>query len=200
MNCFSFCNTAIDGLYIVKPIHHFSYDSSIITYNNEFDMYVQHIDGTKCSYIQDNESMSEIGVIRGMHTQLTKPQGKLIRVLHGSIYDAVIDVRSGSPTYGKYFGVLLSKNNGYQLLVPEGFLRGFLSLERNTIVTYKCTNYYDPADEVAVAWNDSYINIPWPLTLLQNAPVITKKEEQMSFETFSHRFRKEQNNSTEKGM
>jgi dTDP-4-dehydrorhamnose 3,5-epimerase len=115
-------------------------------------------------FVQDNQSSSRRGTVRGLHYQLDRPQGKLIRVLRGSIFDAVVDIRVGSPTFGQWLGEVLSADNNTQLYVPPGFGHGFQVLEDGTDVLYKCTDYYSgAADQRGVAWNDPSIGIAWPL-------------------------------------
>jgi dTDP-4-dehydrorhamnose 3,5-epimerase len=114
-------------------------------------------------FCQDNESCSEKGVIRGLHYQLNNPQGKLVRVIKGTIYDVAVDIRKGSKTFGKYFGIELSQQNKTQLWIPPGFAHGFQSLENNTILNYKVTNFYDPLDDNCINCLDKKIGINWPL-------------------------------------
>jgi dTDP-4-dehydrorhamnose 3,5-epimerase len=115
-------------------------------------------------FVQDNQSSSRRGTLRGLHYQLDRPQGKLIRVLRGSIFDAVVDIRVGSPMFGQWLGEVLSAESNTQLYVPPGFGHGFQVLEDGTDVLYKCTDYYSgAADQRGVAWNDPGIGIEWPL-------------------------------------
>ncbi len=121
--------------------------------------------GLNPEFVQDNESSSRRGALRGMHFQ--KPphaQGKLLRVVVGAIYDVVVDVRVGSPTYGKWYGIELSQENKMSIYVPEGFAHGFVCLQDGSIVQYKCTDYYNPSSEGGLPWNDPGIGIDWPLT------------------------------------
>ncbi len=165
MGKFTFHETTMEGLYVVEPtIFADERGYFLETYNEEFAPYVKHADGTLCRYVQDNESRSKKGVLRGLHMQLTQPQGKLVRVLQGEIYDVVVDVRKGSATYGQYFSVVLSEENKKQLLIPEGFLHGFAVLSETATFSYKCTRLYAPGDEFGVMWNDKELAIPWPVT------------------------------------
>ncbi len=130
-------------------------------------------DFTRVKFIQDNESLSQKGVVRGLHFQ--KPphaQAKLIRVISGSILDVVVDLRKNSKTYGKHFKTILSSQNKLQLLIPEGFAHGFLSLENQTIILYKCSGYYHKESEDALLWNDTTLNIDWGI----DNPILTEKD------------------------
>lgn len=119
--------------------------------------------GINSSFVQDNESMSHRLVLRGLHFQSPPfAQGKLIRVVCGSIYDVAVDIRKNSPTYGKWHSVMLSADNKHQFWIPEGFAHGFLSLEENTVINYKCTSNYNASAERTLLWNDPELNIQWP--------------------------------------
>lgn len=123
--------------------------------------------GISLPFVQDNHSRSRKGVLRGLHFQKTKPQGKLVSVTRGAVYDVVADVNPSSPTFGQYVGVELSEDNHRQLWVPPGYAHGFLVLSDEVDFVYKCTDYYDPSDEGGVAWNCPLLNIAWPLTNVQ---------------------------------
>ncbi|MDE7016293.1 MAG: dTDP-4-dehydrorhamnose 3,5-epimerase [Lachnospiraceae bacterium] len=114
-------------------------------------------------FVQDNQSASVKGVLRGLHFQIQYPQDKLVRVLKGEVFDAVVDLRPGSKTYGKWHGVLLSAENKKQFFVPKGFAHGFLVLSDYAEFAYKCTDYYHPNDEGGILWNDPEIGIAWPI-------------------------------------
>ena len=129
--------------------------------------------GIKHSFVQDNHSRSSRGVLRGLHLQRNKPQGKLVRVTRGAVFDVAVDCRFGSPTYGQWESVLLTEENKRQLWVPPGFAHGFLVLSDETDFEYKCTQYYDPADEISIKWNDPSLNIPWPIM----DPLLSNKDE-----------------------
>lgn len=119
--------------------------------------------GLKVDFVQDNHSKSSRGVLRGLHYQLPPmAQGKLVRVAQGEVYDVAVDIRHSSPTFGKWIGVHLSADNKRQLWVPEGFAHGFLTLSESAEFLYKTTNYYAPATEGAILWNDKSLNIEWP--------------------------------------
>ena len=118
--------------------------------------------GIAATFVQDNHSRSARGTVRGLHFQVRRPQGKLVRVLQGEMFDVAVDVRRGSPTFGKWVGVVLSSENFRQIYVPPGFAHGFCITSEVGEVEYKCTELYDPEDELGVAWNDPQIGIEWP--------------------------------------
>ena len=124
-------------------------------------------------FVQDNCSFSKKNVLRGMHYQTENPQGKLIVVLTGTVFDVAVDIRPESPTYKKWVGVELSADNKKQLWVPPGLAHGFLVLSENTYVLYKCTNYYHPGSEKTLMWDDPTIGIEWPLT---GTPIMAEKD------------------------
>ena len=118
--------------------------------------------GIDALFVQDNQSSSVLGVLRGLHYQIVHPQSKLVRVMDGEVFDVVVDLRRGSPTYGKWTGVVLSSENGRQLFVPRGFAHGFLVLSERVEYCYKCDDVYHPGDEGGIMWNDPAIGIEWP--------------------------------------
>lgn len=128
------------------------------TYNQK-DM---EAEGLTMNFVQDNQSSSTKGVLRGLHFQKEFPQGKLVRVVKGSVFDVAVDLRSDSETYGKWFGVELTEENKKQFYIPEGFAHGFLVLSDLAEFCYKCTDFYHPGDEGGLAWNDPEIGIEWP--------------------------------------
>ncbi len=119
--------------------------------------------GIDVAFVQDNHSRSRIGTLRGMHYQLQQPQGKLVRCVIGAVFDVAVDMRRSSPTFGQWVGEVLSAENRRQLWVPAGFAHGFLVLSESADFVYKCTDYYNPASERALAWNDPDLAIEWPL-------------------------------------
>ena len=129
--------------------------------------------GIDLPFVQDNHSRSARGVLRGLHFQKTKPQGKLVRVVRGEVYDVAVDIRKGSPTFGEWECVTLSEDNKKQLWVPPGFAHGFVVLSATADFEYKCTDYYDPSDEGSILWSDPDLNIPWPIA----NPVLSTKDE-----------------------
>jgi len=134
--------------------------------------------GINANFVQDNHSMSKKGVLRGLHFQLKHPQGKLVRVISRRVYDVAVDLRFNSPTFGKWFGVELSDVNGLQFYIPPGFAHGFISLEENTHFFYKCTDFYYPEDELGIVWNDSFLNIQWPIGHV-NEVIISDKDKKL---------------------
>jgi dTDP-4-dehydrorhamnose 3,5-epimerase len=128
--------------------------------------------GITLPFVQDNHSRSAKGVLRGLHFQKTKPQGKLVRVVSGEVYDVAVDIRQGSPSFGLWEGVILSEENKRQLWVPPGFAHGFLVLSDTADFEYKCTDYYDPSDEGSLVWNDPAMAITWPL----DKPTLSDKD------------------------
>jgi dTDP-4-dehydrorhamnose 3,5-epimerase len=119
--------------------------------------------GVAGPFVQDNHSCSRAGTVRGLHAQRLRPQGKLVRVVRGEIWDVAVDVRRGSPSFGRWVAETLSAENFAQLWIPPGFAHGFAVLSDEAEFAYKCTDYYDPADELRIAWNDPALAIPWPV-------------------------------------
>lgn len=119
--------------------------------------------GITADFVQDNQSRSVQGVLRGLHYQKNYPQAKLMRVLKGEIFDVAVDIREGSKTYGKWFGLVLSEENKKQLFIPEGFAHGFLVLSEVAEIAYKCSDFYQPNDEGGILWSDEEIGIAWPI-------------------------------------
>lgn len=118
--------------------------------------------GLNITFVQDNQSMSVKGVLRGLHYQINYPQTKLVRVIKGAVYDVAVDLRPGSPTYGKHYGQILTEENRKQFLIPRGFAHGFLVLSETAEFCYKCDDFYHPNDEGGMAWNDPELGIKWP--------------------------------------
>ena len=149
----------IAGLYIIEPaVHGDSRGYFMETYNRR-DMEEA---GLKMEFVQDNQSMSVKGVLRGLHFQKQYPQGKLVRVIKGRVFDVAVDLRPGSKTYGKLYGIELSDENKKQFYISEGFAHGFLVLSDTAEFCYKVTDFYHPGDEGGLAWNDPAIGIQWP--------------------------------------
>lgn len=133
--------------------------------------------GIQATFVQDNQSFSQKGTLRGLHAQANPyAQGKLVRVIQGSVVDVAVDIRKNSATYGQHFAIELGGENHKQLWVPPGFLHGFLTLENDTIFTYKVTNYYDKASEIGVMWNDPNLNIHWAAYLDTNEILLSDKD------------------------
>jgi dTDP-4-dehydrorhamnose 3,5-epimerase len=118
--------------------------------------------GLSMTFVQDNQSRSSRGVLRGLHFQKTHPQGKLVRAIAGEVFDVAVDMRPGSPSRGKWHGVVLSGETRNQFYIPPGFAHGFLVLSETAVFAYKCTDFYHPEDEGGIVWNDSAVNIAWP--------------------------------------
>ena len=133
--------------------------------------------GIDVTFVQDNQSKSKKGVLRGLHFQYTNPQGKLVRVIKGEVFDVAVDLRKDSDTYGKWEGVILSEENKKQFYVPEGFAHGFLVLSDEAEFTYKCTNFYDADDEGGILWNDPEIGIEWPVDDIEDV-ILSDKDKQ----------------------
>ena len=149
----------IEGLYVIEPtVHGDSRGYFMETYNYN-DMKECGLDMV---FVQDNQSKSSKGVLRGLHYQIKHPQGKLVRVIRGRVFDVAVDIRKGSSTYGKWFGVELSEENKKQFYISPGFAHGFLVLSDEAEFCYKCTDFYHPDDEGGIAWNDPPIGIVWP--------------------------------------
>lgn len=151
------CN--IDGLLIIEPNVHFDARGYFMETYNERDFKEA---GIHCHFVQDNQSKSSKGILRGLHYQHAHPQEKLVRALVGEVFVAVVDLRTASPTYGQSFGIHLSEENKKQLFVPKGFAHGYLVLSETAVFSYKCGDFYTPGDEYGILWNDPALNIAWP--------------------------------------
>lgn len=156
---FTFSNTSIEGVKIID----------VKTYGDDRGSFVETYKrpdfiagGISCDFVQDNQSSSVRGVLRGLHFQIEHPQAKLVRVVSGTVFDVAIDLRKRSATYGKWEGVVLSGENKRQLFIPRGFAHGFLVLSDTAVFCYKCDDVYHPNDEGGLAWDDSDIGIEWP--------------------------------------
>ena len=149
----------IEGLCIITPAVHGDARGYFVETYNQNDM---HEAGLTMNFVQDNQSGSTKGVLRGLHYQKEHPQGKLVRVIRGSVYDVAVDLRKGSKTYGHWHGIELTEENHKQFYIPEGFAHGFLVLSDVAEFCYKCTDFYHPGDEGGMAWNDPELGIKWP--------------------------------------
>lgn len=150
----------IEGLYVIEPtVFGDERGYFVETYNKE--EFAKH--GLDMEFVQDNESMSKKGVLRGLHFQKEFPQGKLVRVLSGEVYDVAVDIRKGSETFGKWFGVTLSAENKKQFYVSEGFAHGYYVMSDIAVFSYKCTRFYHPEDEGGIRWDDPELGINWPI-------------------------------------
>ncbi len=165
-----FHHVAIPGLVLVEPRVHGDARGFFLETHHR-GKYAEG--GIDVGFVQDNHSRSKQHTLRGLHTQLRQPQGKLLRAVEGVIFDVAVDVRRGSPTQGKWYGVELSAENFRQLYVPEGFLHGFSVLSERAQVEYKCTDFYDPDDEITVAWDDPELAIDWRV----EQPLLSSRDE-----------------------
>ncbi len=154
----------IEGLCLIEPAVHGDERGYFMETFNENDMREAGLD---FHFVQDNQSRSMKGVLRGLHYQKQHPQTKLVRVIKGEVFDVAVDIRPGSKTYGKYHGEILSEENKKQFLIPAGFAHGFLVLSDMAEFCYKCDDFYHPEDEGGIAWNDPNIGIEWPLEGLE---------------------------------
>jgi dTDP-4-dehydrorhamnose 3,5-epimerase len=175
MGKFKFIKTFIDGLFIIEP--------TVFGDERGFFMETYHAKefkkaGINVTFVQDNHSKSKKGVLRGLHFQYNNPQGKLVRVIKGEVYDVAVDLRKDSSTYGKWEGVKLSEENKKQFYVPEGFAHGFLVLSDDAEFTYKCTNFYDAEDEGGILWNDPNVGINWPINNI-NEIIMSEKDKKL---------------------
>lgn len=172
----------IDGLYIIEPAVYGDERGYFTETFNQRDL-AEH--GLTMQFVQDNQSMSKRGVLRGLHFQRQHPQGKLVRVIQGAVFDVAVDIRPGSATLGKWFGVTLSKDNHRQFYISPGFAHGFYVLSETAEFCYKCTDFYAPEDEGGIAWNDADIGIQWPLAP-DAEPILSAKDQKWpSFAAFS---------------
>ena len=149
----------IEGLCVITPTVHGDRRGY---FSETYNLREMQEAGISTVFVQDNQSSSTKGVLRGLHYQIRFPQAKLVRVIRGNVYDVAVGIRKGSPTFGKYFGVELSEENHKQLYIPRGFAHGFLVLSDFAEFCYKCDDYWHPNDEGGIIWNDPEINIAWP--------------------------------------
>ncbi len=165
-------DTGIKELYLIEPKVFSDSRGYFMEFFNEYEM---EQCGIKTKFVQDNESKSEKGVLRGLHFQTKKTQAKLVRVISGEVFDVAVDLRKGSPTYKKWHGVILSGQNKNQFYIPEGFAHGFLVLSEEAVFTYKCSDYYAPEYDSGIIWNDPEIGIQWPLDQI-STPLLSEKD------------------------
>ena len=149
----------IEGLCVITPAVHGDHRGYFMEIYNQRDL---EENGIRIDFVQDNQSMSVKGVLRGLHFQKNYPQAKLVRVIRGSVFDVVVDLRRNSPTFGKWYGIELTEENKKQILIPRGFAHGFLVLSETAEFCYKCDDFYHADDEGGLAWNDPDIGIQWP--------------------------------------
>ena len=160
MGKFERIDTGIEGLYVIKPT---AFEDSRGFFMETYQKKDFEELGITCEFVQDNHSKSTKGVLRGLHFQKEYPQSKLVRAIRGEVYDVAVDLRKDSPTYGKYYGVLLSEENKLQFFIPRGFAHGFLVTSDDAEFVYKVDDFYHPNDEGGIMWNDEKIGIEWPL-------------------------------------
>lgn len=168
---FEFTPSFIDGLFEVQPKVFSDSRGYFLETWSERDFSNAGLD---LRFVQDNQSKSSRGVLRGLHFQKKHPQGKLVRCIEGEVFDVAVDLRPGSPTYGKWHGVTLSAEKQNQFYIPEQFAHGFLVLSDTAVFAYKCTDFYYPDDEGGILWNDPDIGIIWPDTGV--APILSEKD------------------------
>lgn len=163
---------AIKGLYVIEPEVYIGERGCFSETYNQKEM--DEV-GLNMRFVQDNQSMSVKGVLRGLHVQKQHPQGKLIRVVQGAIFDVAVDMRKNSETYGQWFGIELSEKNNKQFYISEGFAHGFYVISDIAILCYKVTEYWYPNDEIGIPWNDKDLNISWPIPY-GTEPIIAEKD------------------------
>lgn len=151
--------TRVDGVLLIKP-KVFGDERGYFVETYQKERYSEI--GITHTFVQDNHSMSRRGILRGLHYQTKHPQGKLVMVSLGAVFDVAVDIRLDSPTFGKWFGAILSQENQHQLWIPPGLAHGFLVLSDIAHFHYKCTDFYDPKNEASILWNDQELNIEWP--------------------------------------
>lgn len=181
MGKFTFIKTPIDGMFVIEPtVYGDTRGYFMETYNaNEFKA-----SGLDMAFVQDNQSKSKKGVLRGLHYQTRNPQGKLVRVINGEVFDVGVDLRPKSSTFGKWYGERLSAENKRQLYIPEGFAHGFLVLSEEAEFVYKCTRLYDPSGEGGLRWNDPEIAVEWPLENIRDILLSDKDKVQPFFKDY----------------
>ena len=175
MGNFKFIETKIKDLYIIEP-KVFGDDRGYFMESYNRRDFVEA--GLDMEFVQDNESKSKKGVLRGMHFQTKFTQGKLVRCTQGAVFDVAVDLRKGSPTYGQWEGILLSAENKIQFYIPEGFAHGFLVLSDEALFNYKCTNLYAPEYDGGLLWNDPDVGIEWPLKGIEEITLSEKDKKQ----------------------
>ena len=161
MGNFNFIKTKIDGMFIVEP-NIFGDERGYFLETYHYDEFKNA--GIDVTFVQDNQSKSRRGVLRGLHFQTKRPQGKLVRAIKGEVFDVGVDLRKNSSTFGQWVGAILSDQNKRQLYIPAGFAHGFLVLSNEAEFVYKCTDFYDPKNEGGIIYNDPDININWPIS------------------------------------
>ena len=172
----------IEGLYVIEPAVHGDSRGYFMESYNKRDM-EEH--GLNMEFVQDNQSKSIKGVLRGLHFQKEFPQGKLVRVIKGKVFEVAVDLRKNSETYGKWYGIELSEENRKQFYISEGFAHGFLVLSDEAVFNYKCTDYYAPEYDSGLLWNDKDIGIEWPLDRIDKIILSEKDKKQRLLKDFN---------------
>ncbi len=171
--CMSCDGLVFEGLYEIQPKVFGDARGYFFEVYSERDFFAA---GLKMKFLQDNQSSSSKGVLRGLHFQTKHPQGKLVRSVFGKLYDVAVDLRKGSPTFGKYYGVILDSEKQNQFYIPEGFAHGFYVLSETAVFAYKCTDFYDPQGEGGLMWNDPIIGIDWNAVAPDIEPLLSEKD------------------------
>lgn len=167
---FTFHKTEIEGVYIIEP-KVFGDDRGYFMETYKESDFIEA--GLDYKFVQDNQSKSRKGVLRGLHYQLHHPQAKLVRVISGEVFDVAVDLRKNSPTYGKWVGVILTAENKKMFMIPRGFAHGFVVLSETAEFVYKCDELYHPEDEGGIMWNDPEVGIVWPY---EGEPLLSEKD------------------------
>ena len=185
MDRFNITETDFEGVYIIEPTVHKDHRGYFVKTYDEEEFKEKGLDLT---FVQDDQSCSSKGVLRGLHFQKEHPQGKLVRVVRGKVFDVGVDLRKNSKTYGKWIGAVLSDENKKQLFLPKGFAHGLLALEDNSIFVYKVDEFYYPGDEDGLKYNDEDINIKWPLDEIEEIIITDKDKSWKSFKELNFSF------------
>ncbi len=171
---FTFTKCPIDGLWEIQPKLFGDNRGYFTETYSEKDFFAA---GLKMKFVQDNQSASKGGVLRGLHFQTLHPQGKLVRALQGKVFDVAVDLRNSSSTFGKYYGVVLDSEKQNMFYIPEGFAHGFYVISDFAVFTYKCTDFYHPEDEGGIMWNDKTVNVDWKSVIQnQSEPLLSEKD------------------------
>lgn len=181
MGKFKFIETPIRDLYVIEPMVFGDSRGYFMESYSKRDFFEA---GLTMEFVQDNESKSKKGVLRGLHFQTNHTQGKLVRVVKGEVFDVAVDLRGGSPSFGQWHGVMLTEKNKRQFYMPEGFAHGFLVVSDEAVFQYKCTDYYAPEYDSGIVWNDPDIGIKWPLEKVNEVVLSEKDNSQQSFKAF----------------
>lgn len=177
MSKFRKVSTPVEGLYVIEPT---VFEDSRGFFMESWNKKAFEEIGFHLNFVQDNHSKSRKGALRGLHFQIKHPQGKLVRVVKGAVFDIAVDLRKGSPTFGKWYGIILSEENKKMLYIPEGFAHGFLVLTKEADFLYKATEYYYPEYDAGIVWDDPDIGIEWPLKEFGiEYPILSEKDKSL---------------------